>query len=232
MKKSLYLSVFALLCLFVICPTFADALHYNFIYTSDDPIDADYVGRFLAGMDVSIENKKMTLTLENLSPAMFNGSANAPFIKGFGLQLTSVPGIESWTLKAYDNAADSGNKDKLKVIAYRNATDYDNDYWKRTVNTNLDLNLFFKATFSQKLLYNPDASVSDIFAAYTDAELEINFMDTPEINGKKSPYVVMTIGAMNDFNLQGQSVAASEPGTLLLLGLGLIGIAAVMRELL
>jgi len=156
------------------------------------------------------------------------------FVKGFGLPLSYRPDIESWTLWAYNTASDSAKKEKIKVIAYRDFATGEKDlsYWYLTSNGDLALNTFFKATSGQKLLYNPQSKTTDQNAYFTDAEVEITFKDTPSINMDNSPYVVMTIGVLNDFNVRGVVTATPEPGTLLLLGIGLIGIGLIMREML
>lgn len=193
-------------CVFFILGTaqVSDALTYQF----DEEVNNT---PFQATMELIVSNNKLTIKLQNTSL-----ESAGPAISGFGVSLLNYPSIYSgmtWTLLA--------------------AVDKDvSDRWYKYGISNYQLN-FYATNAVLDGLYNPNYKGLTGDDRTTPALFSAEFkLGTPELNENFTPIIyVGNIGLTNTPYVSGKLVATPEPGTLLLLGLGLIGIAIVMREM-
>jgi hypothetical protein len=209
-KKQLAVAVLVILVLGV--TEASEALIYKF--------DETIIGvRFQATMAISLNENTITINLQNTSPI-----SSGPTIYGFGVALTNYGLINSGTNKMTWELLVAGDQG-------------DPSQWSRP-GLSLDgsnYQLYFIAgndvTFG---LYNPLLNIS---YGSTPASLTATFYyGNPVFDDSLAPVIrvgnVPGLGPSNPQYIKGRLVATPEPGTMLLLGLGLIGIALVMREML
>jgi len=212
-------------------PSSAEAIAYDFSkqYGNYD---------FSAQMAISIDGNKLTLTLDNTSPYFEKAEGvqtfhNAPAIVGFSFSISNRAEltISSWDLQAV-KANDPKTKKSIKGIG---------EQWQRNSSLWSYNNFVIQNYDNHGYLYSPGVKWADIaksdFEYFTSAVLEIEFSGTPTLSLTDSPYIKAYYPGYffvenSDKFISGKLVATPEPGTLLLLGLGLIGIAIVMREML
>jgi hypothetical protein len=202
-------------CVFFILGTaqVSDALTYKF--------DNTIIGvPFQATMEISVSGNQVTINLQNTSPVDYG-----PTIYGFGVSLTNY-GIVNANLDMKWELLVGGNQDVAKE-------------WKKP---GLFLNdskyqLYFTTynDFSYGI-YNPTSKQFSSSFGSTPASLTATFFSgNPELDDSIAPVIrvgnVPGLGASNPQYITGLLVATPEPGTLLLMGIGLIGIAIVMREM-
>ena len=95
-----------------------------------------------------------------------------------------------------------------------------------------DNNIFIYAATSQGGLYNPIANVYNlIFGIFNNCLFGHNFCGNPILDVAVNPSIKLIPPGRQNYYVEGQAIPTPEPGTMLLLGLGLIGIGIVMREL-
>jgi hypothetical protein len=182
------------------------------IYEFDTSINGN---QFHATMDLNVRGNKLTISIQNLSPAVSGAT-----ISGFGVSLTNYPSIFGglqW------NLVEGGNNDIT-------------GQWLKVTGGYSTNQVFFIANnpiFGG--LYNPNYQQIESSDYVTPALLTVTFGGEPDLSIANAPIMrianVGTTASPNDY-VTGKLVATSEPGTLLLMGIGLIGIAIVMREML
>jgi hypothetical protein len=190
----------------------SEALTYEFSDNSHVPVSA--------AMDISISGSTLHITLNNTSPV-----TNNPPITGFGFGLTNYNSSLlpiTWTMNAYDT-----NKVIVAVGQSGNAGD-----WKRSSYNNNNI-FMYALSDPEGGLYNPLANVSSAPSPVylTAAYFDITFATMPILDEAVSPYIKITTPGILPYYVEGKSIPTPEPGTILLLGLGLIGIGIIMREL-
>jgi hypothetical protein len=159
---------------------------------------------FSATMEILVSEKTLTINLINTSTS----PSYNPNIWGFGVSLLNSNAVAtglSWVLKA-------------------GGTDV-SENWQKT-----------SLTYGTSTLYRPYfLAFSEPNGLYksTSASLVMTFSEDPRLNESVAPIIrVGNISASNPQFVTGSLVATPEPGTLLLLGIGLVGIGLIMREML
>ena len=120
--------------------------------------------------------------------------------------------------------------DKNKALVAIGQNGFAGD-WKR--GSHGDNNIFIYALSDPEGgLYNPIANVSNAASPlyFTTAYFDITFATTPILDEAVNPSIKITPTGLA-YYVEGEAIPTPEPGTMLLLGLGLIGIGIVMREL-
>jgi len=226
MKKGLtvLIVIFTLLGMYI--P--ADALFYTFS-------GEDQAGIGSATMDVTISGNQLSIVINNTSPIRRTDGKlfNSPSIDGVGFNLGDLTkdDVTTWSLSAYPTQASSttlligGTSSSIKAW---NFGDIPGEIF------NIELT---NGSGVQGGLYNPAIFGGQASGAYyTTATLTMVFDQAiPEFI---NPFIRMqNVGYSGEgsLKLEGEldpGVPLPEPGTMLLLGIGLIGIALVMREML
>jgi len=197
--------------------TNAHALFYQFSGDANGGVAS-------ATMEVTITGNQLTIVINNTSPARTNDSLslNSPAINGFGFNLGSLIKADGWLLSAYK----SPSADFIPISGSATGT---KGVWDYAPDKELDLNFMFTTGLNiQGYLLNPSARATVSGPYYTTASLSMTFKEN--IDGFTDPMISFAnVGKGGEGNLT--LTTAPEPGTMLLLGLGLIGIGIVMREL-
>ena len=198
-----------------------------------------------ATMNVSLNGKLLTATLNNISPLTWGDSAytNTSGITGFGFfldedNLAIGPAINSWTLTAYDSLSSFLTIGSIDDSSLPWSLDYNQGF------VGVDFLEYYAHTSGVgSALYNPSAE--DGFASnpyFTEAILSIELVDDSLTFGDGAGAFVrmQNVGSSGadslklfdyyeDGGIPPQGVIP-EPSTLILLGAGLIGLAVYRRK--
>jgi len=171
-------------------------------------------GSFSAVMDLSVSGNSITARIENSSRMG---------IEGFGFRIANYAGVlpVSWSLEALDA---SGN-----IVTMGPGGSIDG--WYRGSYSNL--NLFVLASNSLYDLYNPALRSAFPGGYFTTATLYMKFAGAPQLDILVNPQMKVATPRLNFFYVEGkgENAPVPEPGTLLLLGIGLLVLAFVLKKM-
>ncbi len=172
-------------------------------------------GSFSAIMDLSVSGNSITARIEN--------SSNIVGIEGFGFRIGNYADAlpVSWSLEAMDA---SGN-----IVTMGPGGSIDG--WYR--GSYLNLNLFVLASNSTYDLYNPALRSAFPSGFFTTAILYMKFAGAPQLDILVNPQMKVASPGLNFFYVEGkgENKPVPEPGTLLLLGIGLLVLAFVLKKM-
>ncbi len=206
MKRALLMALLFILSLQGL-PEKTEALTYTF--ASGD-------GAFSATMDLSVAGNMIAATVKNSSTTKVG-------IEGFGFRINNYYNALpfSWMLQALDS------KGNHVTLGPGGAVD---GWYKSSYSS---LNIFLVSFNSLYDLYNPASRGEFQNGYFTAATL---FMKSggiaPVLDSMVNPQMKVAYAGLNFSYIEGRSenVVTAEPGTLLLLGCGLIALALVLRK--
>lgn len=173
-----------------------------------------------ATMDLTISGKTLTLLLNNTSP--YPTGYSAPAITGFGFSFEGTEKLISSSFTAYSGVSHATQIDL-----------FESKYWAiGTTQASVTLDYLPQISGMKGALYNP-AAYDGLAASpnyFTTATLTMTFEDN--IGALTEEYVRMqNVGIGGSLKLYGeQSTPVPEPGTMVLLGAGLFGLAVWQRR--
>jgi hypothetical protein len=219
-KTSRFLFIIILI-FFAIKPATSDALHYEF----SGP-DTLYITS--AAMDVTVSGNQLTIIINNTSPRRTTDfHVNSPAINGFGFNLVSLGMVDitAWSLSAYQSPSSS------TTIAIGGSSTGTSSAWYFGSIPGESLGFILASSYApQGYLLSPNAIANLAGPYYTSATLTMTF--GKEISDFTSPVISFKNAGQDSTDTVILRASAPEAGTLLLLGLGLVGIGLIMREML
>jgi hypothetical protein len=198
----------------------------------------DEGGMGSADMVISTDGNTLTATLDNTSPVELDDGddgdgGNSPGIAAFGFSLD--PDELSWTSWTLTALSSDDFQTPIRI-----GSDMDGGPWEMDTSfKGITLDYIFNIKGMDRALYNPDAfsdpnntlpgRKKDVY--FTTAELTMVFDQEPSLNTEElfSPFIMMkNVGIKGEGSLKLAPVP--EPASMLLVGAGLIGLAAVSRK--
>jgi len=232
-------------------PLYASAFSFDYNYSFSG---SDENGTGSATMHVTVDDfgTQLVASVLNTSPLTTSGGqTNSPGIDGFGFFIDQInpgdtgdavaPGVASWSLSAYSTNGTNTPANLLTIGSNSMASGWELQYQPGNVNGTFFLD--YNATNGSGVdmaLYNPAVTTgTSPNPYYTEAILTINLLDVLTFGDDSGAYVRMqNVGLRGEGSLKlfdyydgdGGEDEIPEPSTLVLLGLGLVGLAAYRRK--